>query len=435
MAIVWNEERAAHLFRRAAFGGTRDEIRQSVADGLETSVDKLLNYGSQPNDLLDSRIQAQNFYLKSDGKLSDLARWWLIRLIFTARPLEERMTLFWHNHFATAYTKVLHIGWLKNENDTIRAHALGRFTNLMLAVAQDCAMMYFLDTWLNTKTNPNENFGRELLELFTLGVGHYTEADVQAAMRAFSGWAIDGTNSVFLFHDQDHDFSVKTFLGRTGPWNGDDVIRIACSQFAHGQRIASRLFSYFAYENPEQEIVDRLARLYLDNDTDLVTLVRAVLTSDEMYSSKALWSKVKSPIEHAVIASRQMMLSDDVRNTFDYLNQGGQTPFDPPDVSGWGGGLTWINPSAMLNRMNFADAASRQFDPTAFTSGETIRSAQDLVDLYLRRFGPLSVPPETKSALLQYVSSDGTLPSGSRSITKQRGLARMILSLPEWQMV
>ncbi|HSP14532.1 MAG TPA: DUF1800 domain-containing protein [Thermoanaerobaculia bacterium] len=434
MAIPWNEERAAHLYRRAAFGGTSDDIRQSVADGLEASVDRLINYTSQPNDLLESRLNALNFYLKSDGKLSDLARWWLIRLIFSARPLEERMTLFWHNHFATAYTKVLHIGWLKNENDTIRAHALGRFTNLMLAVAQDCAMMYWLDTWLNTKTNPNENFGRELLELFTLGVGNYTEADVQAAVRAFSGWAIDGTNSVFLFHDQDHDFSTKTFLGRVGPWNGDDIIRIACSQFAHGQRIASRLFSYFAYENPEPQVVDRFARLYLDNDTDLLTLVRAILTSDEMYSEKALWTKVKSPIDHAVLASRQLLLSDDVPTTFGYLNQEGQTPFDPPDVSGWGGGLTWINPSAMLNRMNFADAATRQFDPSALTRGETVRSPEELVDLYLRRFGPITLSQETKSVLVKYVSSDGTLPVGDKSISKQRGLARMILSLPEWQM-
>jgi len=435
LSIVWNEENAAHLFRRAGFGGTTDEIRQALADGLEGSVDKLLHYQSQPNDLLELRLARLNLYLKSDGKLSDLARWWLVRMIFTARPLEERMTLFWLNHFATAYEKVLHIGWLKSENNTIRENCLGTFRSLLFAVAQDPAMMYWLDTWQNTKTNPNENFGREILELFTLGVGHYSEADVRAAARSFTGWSINGNDSIFQFNSDDHDFSEKTFLGQVGTWNGTDIIRMVCSESAHAQFMAAKLFSYFAYSDPEPAVVDRLARLYLDFDTNLTVLVRAILTSEEMYSAKSLWRKIKSPIEHVVIPSRQLLLADDVDNAFQYLVQEGQTPFDPPDVSGWDDGLSWISPATLLNRMNFADALSRQFDPRGFTKGEGIGSPAELVDFYLRRLGPVPLPGESKAKLMKYVSPNGDIPTGEKLVIKQRGLVRLILSLPEWQML
>jgi uncharacterized protein (DUF1800 family) len=428
MAFVWNEETAAHLYRRAAFGGTSDEIRRAVAEGRDATVNRLLLYTYTPNDALDARIDAQHFYLASDGLLSDLARWFLLHLMFTARPLQERMTLLWHDHFATLYSKVLHIGWLKTENEVLRSFGLGKFRDLMTQIAKDNAMEYFLDQWMSTRTQPNENFGREFCELFTLGVGHYAEADVKAAVMAFTGWSIEGTLSTFLFNADQHDYSQKTFLGQTGAWDGEDVIRIACSQFAHGQRIATKVFSYFAYDNPEQDVVDRFARTYLDNDTDLSALVRAILLSDEMYSSKALWNKVKSPIDHAVIATRQLLLQDDATGTFQYLVQGGQTPFDPPDVSGWQGGTNWISPSALLNRMNLADAITRAFDPLAFTNGESIHTPDDLVDVYLRKLGPLAIPAATRSTLLNYVGTNTT------SISRQRGLARMILSLPEWQM-
>lgn len=428
MSIAWNEENASHLLRRAAFGGTADEIRRAVDDGLQAAVDRLVLYQYSPNDALAARISADMFYLESDGKLSDLARWFLVHMIFSARPLQERMTLLWHDHFATLYSKVLHIGWLKTENETIRGNALGTFRNLITAVAKDNAMEFFLDQWISTRTSPNENWGREFLELFTMGVGHYAEADVKAAVMAFTGWSIDGSTSTFVFNADQHDYSSKTFLGRTGPWDGDDAIRIVCSEFAHGQRIAGKVFSYFAYDNAEQDVIDRFAKIYLDNDTNLSALVRAVLMSDEMYSAKALWSKVKSPIDHVVMATRQLLLKDDVPNAFQYLTQGGQTPFEPPDVSGWQGGINWISPGALLNRMNFADAVTRRFDPLSFTQGETIQSADDLVNLYLRRLGPLSIPASTRATLLQYAGT------GQASMTRQRGLARMIISLPEWQM-
>lgn len=434
MAIPWDEEKAAHLYRRAAFGGRADEIRQSVSDGLELSVDKLLDYGRTPNDLLENRINALQLNLKANGKLSDLSRWWLIRMIFTARPLEERLTLFWHDHFATLYTKVLHIGWLRSENDTLRFNATGRFRDLMLAVARDTAMLYFLDTYLSTKTNPNENFAREILELFTLGVGNYAESDVMAATKAFTGWGFNGTTAEFVFNGQEHDDSDKTLLGRTGPWNGEDIIRIVCGEFAHGQYIASKLFAWFAYDNPEQAVIDRLARVYLDHDTHIAPLVRAILTSDEMYSARAMWGKIKSPIDHVVMASKQLVLPNDVEDAFRYLVQGGQTPFDPPDVAGWEGGSSWITPSALLNRMNFADAATRTFDPLPFLAGERIDTPSQLVDYYTKRLGPLPLPAESRTALIGYVSPDGAMPAGSLNMTKQRGLACVILSLPEWQM-
>jgi len=434
MAIPWNEENAAHLYRRAAFGGTSAEIAQAVRDGLEGAVEKLIDYSATSNADLDRRIDNEHFYLLADGKLSDLARWWLLRMIYTARPLEERVTLLWHDHFATAYTKVLHIGWLKGENETLRSQGFGTFRSLITAVAQDPAMQYWLDQYISTRTNPNENFGREFLELFTLGVGNYAESDVLATAKSFTGWSTNGTTSTFLFNPDEHDFGPKTFLGRTGNWDGNDIIRMTCSELAHGRRIAAKVFSYFAYDNPEPEVVDRFARIYLDADTFLPALVRAILTSPEMYSPTALWGKVKSPIDHAVMASRQLLLTEDVPATFNYLTQGGQTPFDPPDVSGWPGGVSWISPGALLNRMNFADAATRAFDPARFTDGDNVATPEAMVDVYLRRLGPVPVPAETRATLIHYFAPDGGMPSGRTSMTRQRGLARLILSLPEWQM-
>ena len=434
MAVLWNEENAAHLYRRAAFGGTGEEIRRAVDEGLDAAVDRLIFYEYTPNGALDTRIAAEELYLASDGKLSDLARWFVLRMIFTARPLEERMTFLWHDHFATGYGKVLNLAWMKTENDTIRGQALGTFRGLLTAVAKDPAMEWYLDQWVSTRTTPNENFGRELLELFTLGVGNYAESDVKAAVMSFTGWSIDGTLSTFRFNADQHDTGDKTFLGRTGNWDGDDVIRMICGELSHGRRIASKVFSYFAYDNPEPEVIDRFARVYLDSDTNLRVLVRAILTSDEMYSARALWTKVKSPVDHVVMATRQLLLPDDVPNAFQYLVQGGQTPFDPPDVSGWQGGTSWISPSALLNRMNFADAVTRVFDPVAFAEGVAIATPSDLVDLYLRRLGPVSIPAATRQTLMQYVAPDGALPSGATLVRRQRGLARMVLSLPEWQM-
>ncbi len=432
--IPWNEENAAHLLRRAGFGGTALEIADAVRDGLDATVDRLVNYESISTAELDMRLARQELDLTT---FSGIGRWWMTRLLYSPRPLEERMTLFWHDHFATAASKVNQADLMHRQNQLFRTHALGNFTDFTIEVSKDAAMLIWLDNFTSRKEAPNENYGRELLELFTLGQGFYSELDVFSASKAFTGWTFRRRPSFeFQFVPEWHDNTQKDFLGRVGNWNGDDIVKIACGEFAHGRLMASKLFGLFAYENAETSVIDPFAEVYLDSGTDLRVLVTAILKSEAMYSPQALWSKVKSPIDHAVIACRQLLLDNDnlARSMQGALTIEGQTLFNPPDVAGWDGGLAWINSGALLTRMNLADSLSRITDVSRLTAGETITTPAQLVDLFLRRLGPVPSDSSVREEMIRYVSPNGVMPSGTSLVVKGRGLVHMILSLPEWQM-
>jgi uncharacterized protein (DUF1800 family) len=426
-AIVWNEEAAAHLYRRTAWGASAEDIAAAVRAGLEQTVDRLVNYDAVSNAALDQRIASMRLHLQQPDPETtvDIVRLWLTRMTYSARPLEERMTLFWHNHFATSIEKIGESTLMRNQNELFRRFALGNFKSLCMEVARDPAMLFWLDNYISVKEHPNENFGRELLELFSLGRGHYSEADVQAAARAFTGWTLDRTvyPVVFLYDDRFHDHGSKTFLGISGDLDGNDIIRIICNQQQHGRFIAAKLFSFFAYENPEPEVVDRLAQLYLDSGTDIRTLVKTVLLSPEMYDPRAIWSKVKSPLDHGIAASRLLQVPNEIKTA---------RADAPPDVSGWPNGLTWITASALLSRMNLSKDTVVEFDPSVFNVGS---AAPEIVDGYLHRLGPLRVDTVSRQEMIDYLAPGGVLPRGETLIIRLRGLAHMVLSLPEWQLL
>lgn len=431
--IPWTEENAAHLLRRAGFGGTGQEIADAVRDGLDATVDKLVDYESISTAALDARITRQALNLTNFGGIT---RWWITRLIYSPRPLEERMTLFWHDHFATGASKVNQAELMLKQNQLFRTHALGNFTNFTIEVSKDPAMLIWLDNFTSRKESPNENYGRELLELFTLGQGFYSELDVYSAAKAFTGWTFRRSTYEFQFVPQWHDDTQKDFLGRVGNWNGDDVVKIACGEFAHGRLITSKLFGLFAYENAPPAVVDPFAEIYINSGTDVKVLVRAILKSEAMYSPQALWSRIKSPIDHAVIAARQLLLDNDTlaRSMSGALTIEGQTLFNPPDVAGWDGGLAWINSGALLSRMNLSNGLAALVHVSQLTAGETVTTPAQLVDVFLRRLGPVPVNPAVREEMIRYVSPNGALPTGNSLVIKGRGLAHMILSLPEWQM-
>ena len=434
MAIPWNEENAAHLLRRAGFGGTYAEVQTAVTDGLNVAVDKLLNYQSTPATSLDARLSRLAYDLTTFGGIN---RWWLTRMLYSPRPLEERLTLFWHDHFATAISKVGRAEAMYKQNVLLRQYATGNFIDFTISISKDVAMLIWLDNATNRKESPNENYGRELLELFTLGQGFYSELDVYSASKAFTGWTYRRSDQTFLFVDQYHDHSQKDFLGRVGDWNGDDIVRIACGEFAHGRLIASKLFALFAYENPEQAVIDRFADVYLKAGTSVKPLVEAILKSDEMYSSKALWSKVKSPVDHSIMAGRQLMIDNDnlVRAIASANTLEGQDLFNPPDVAGWDGGEAWISSGALLARMNYGNTlTATYFDPTKFTQGQSFSGAGQLVDFFTTRLGPLPISAGTRDELMRYVAPGGVMPTGANLVAKEKGLAHMIFSLPQWQM-
>lgn len=429
MAIVWNRDAAAHLYRRAGFGATPQELDRAREQGLEATVAGLIDYEGVDNSALEARLAALG---PEPTTAIEIVTWWLTRMVFTARPLEERMTFFLHDHFATGLRKVQRADWMLGQNRLLRKFALGDFTDLTIEVSRDPAMLIWLDNFTSRKQSPNENFGRELLELFTLGHGNFSEADVKAATRAFTGWTISRQTEEFTFIDAFHDYGQKTFLGHTGDWNGDDIVRFACADRSHAPFIAGKVFGWLAWDEADESTIAPFAEAYASSGNSLRELVETILRSEAFYSERARWAKVKSPVDFVVSALRQLEISRDAtRFAIGILAAQGQLPFDPPSVEGWPAGMTWLNSGTLLGRMNFASAASALADPVR-VSANAGASGSELVAAMLDRFG-LSTAVDSMP-LEAYVSPGGTDPVGNERTSRVRGLAQLILSLPEWQL-
>ena len=322
-------KRAAHLLRRAGFGGSPAEIEAFAKLSRDEAADRLLNFGATANTTLDARLQAAKFELSDfgNGLMRDMQRWWFTRMAYTARPLEERMAFLWHGLLTSQLSKIgrEHAKLMVKQNELFRAMALPKYGDLLQAVSKDPAMLTYLDNVESSKEHPNENYARELMELFSMGVGNYSEDDIRESARAFTGWritaperrprvegltpaeqqqirreAIAAWNPEFRFAVRQHDNGAKTFLGRTGAWDGDDIINIVMEQPATGRFISTRLFEEFAYPGPATETVDRLVQTWDSSGHDIGAVVRAILVSDEFYSEEAYRGKVRSPVEFIV---------------------------------------------------------------------------------------------------------------------------------------
>jgi uncharacterized protein (DUF1800 family) len=422
----WDLTAAAHLLRRAAFGGSAEEVDIAVRRGCQATVDGLLKPGIAEK----PRSGVLNL-----ATLNGIIEWWVERMLRSPSPLQERMTFFWHAHFATSIATVRHPQLMLRQNELFRSHATGNFRVLTEAVARDPAMLLWLDNYLNRKEHPNENFGRELLELFVLGLGHYSESDVAAAARAFTGWTLtdESASAQFRFASEMHDSGTKRFLGHVAAADGQDIVRIACRERAHARFLARKLFVYFAHDHPPDAVIDHLAETYLRHDCEVRPLLSEILTSPEMYSPAARWSRVKSPIDHAMIACHQLGIDADPAVVADVLNRQGLMLFSPPDVGGWKGGMSWINSWSMLIRFQFAVSASEAFDPARLTGERKFATAGELVSFYLHLLGPIEIGPALRERLVRRVAPRGGMPSGAGLVQAQRGLVRLILSMPEWQ--
>ena len=398
-AADWDYGKAAHLLERAGFGGTPDEIERLVAMTPAEAVDHLVDYQAQPDTApafeaspiwdpgMDpfpkSRADAVRiaretgvsmgveplpegearrlqpvvntfFYgLRSNAvETQRLATWWGERMLATQRPLEERLTLFWHGHFATGNTKVRDTRMMHQQIEMLRANANGNFHDLLLGILTDPAMLVYLDNGENVKDHPNENFGRELLELFSLGVGNYTETDIREAARAFTGW----TNDVleFKFDAEQHDFDEKTFLGRSGAFDGGDIIDIILDQPAAAEFMATKLYRFFVREEIDAAVRTDLAATFRDAGYALRPLLRQIFLSRDFYSPASYATQIKSPVHLVVSTYRKLELTElPTVPDFNRLTAGlGQTVFNPPNVAGWAGGRTWVTPATLLQRGN-----------------------------------------------------------------------------------
>jgi uncharacterized protein (DUF1800 family) len=350
---------AAHLLRRAGFGGTPEQIDALQALGPSRAVDALL-HPTEPEQAFADYPDAVALY-DVKTRTATAQNWWLDRMLRTQHPLVEKMTLFWHGHFATSIRKVPP-SLMVEQIDLFRSQALGNFRNLLLSVSKDPAMLVWLDNRYNNKLHPNENYAREVMELFALGLGNYTEDDVKNAARAFTGWTLD-KNLAFVFKPAQHDDDPKTFLGQTGNFDGEDVVAIIVKQPIHQRFICRKLLEFFVYSDPEPELIEALAQVYALSGYDLAQTVGAILRSNVFFSTRAYRALPKSPIEFTIGLQRFMKVAAVPKDTIGWLQRMGQEPMAPPSVKGWDGGPTWINTATLLARFNYVNRIVKAAPP------------------------------------------------------------------------
>jgi uncharacterized protein (DUF1800 family) len=434
--------KVGHLLRRAGFGATPDDLQTYAAEGLAATVEELVEYDQKPDEL-DATLGKVQGDLVDLHNLEDIQTWWLYRMMHSSRPLQEKMTLFWHGHFATAFYKVRNAKFMHDQNDMFRQYALGNFKDLTTAVAKDPAMLLWLDGSTNRKGAPNENFARELMELFTLGLGNYTEEDVKNGAQAFTGWNLNYAKGQYAFNKNQHDEGQKTFRGTSGKLDGHDIIANVAADPATAQRLARKLFAFFAYDNPEPAVVQPFADLYLQGKLEIKPVVKAILLSDAFYSDKAFTNHVKSPVEYVVGTVKQLGGQVRERGLALALKQLGQELFNPPNVAGWPGGTTWLDPATMAMRFNFGGLLAAgvknapspnsggYIDPESFVQKLGNKSWDAVIDLFGDSLtGGLT--DATHTAIAGYAGKAGDLRPQTLDV-KLRGLIHLLMVSPEYQ--
>jgi uncharacterized protein (DUF1800 family) len=456
--IIWEKKTAAHFARRAGFSASPKTLDRLISQGFDETLEEYLDsYGLDDAEML-AALEAQAYQLtyvnqnnQERPSWQNMSRWWLFRMVHSDRQLVEKMTYFWHDHFATSLAKVNvinldHVPFMMVQNELFREHALGNFKHLVHDVARDPAMLFWLDNHLNIKDNPNENWARELLELFTMGIGNYTEQDIQEAARAFTGWTLDRQTQTFSFRPLLHDFGSKVFLGQSGPFGGDDIIDIVFDQPVTAEYIAEKLFEFFVYPSPSEEIVREMGDVFRESGYEIRPLLRAIFTHPEFFSGEAYRAQIKSPLELVVGTYRELGISDPQVLPWVMRNLG-QELFRPPDVGGWTSGTGWLNTTTLLNRYNFFNyiATRRQgpdfFDVNSIIEEHQLTSSFDVVNHFLDRLVQDDVPMDTFFVLEDYLRRDDAGLSSDFDINdpltvekKVRGLVYLTLILSVYEL-
>ncbi len=443
--------KAAHLLNRAAFGGTDQQIQRVVELGPQKSVDWLVDFYDVGIDEVDpadgadlsgldgyptrfadlrkllagkteeQRKELQMRLRRANGQaMRQIVQWWIGRMIRGPHPLQEKLTLFWHGHFTTSARdeRLAELMW--RQNDLLRRYAAGNFAQLLSAISRDPAMLDYLNNTQNRKAHPNENFAREVMELFTLGIGNYAERDVTEAARAFTGWSHDGTD--YRFNSFNHDRGVKQFLGQTGDFNGQDILDIILRQPACGRYIAARLLNFFVMENPPAEAVQALGELLWQSNYELRPVLKTLFCGKLFYSPEAIGRQIKSPVQLLVGTAHQLQLPAPAAQFVRYaLEQMGQVPLDPPNVKGWPGGKQWISTNSLLQRYNLMSELAGK---TAFEDcADQAAAVRRFVDRLIGR-------PVDDAKLRELSDALGRVPARQRSAR----LAQWIVVMPEYQL-
>ncbi|MGJ8642258.1 MAG: DUF1800 domain-containing protein [Luteolibacter sp.] len=497
----WTRDEARHLLNRAGFGGSPDEVDAFHKLGREKAVDTLLEpkgksdanpmpeWVSQEQAVEDmqARMEQRRTTLEKGEGLSaeemdklrrsllqDRQRenrrrslegqgWWFHRILATDAPLREKMTLFWHDHFATSIQKVKQPVLMLRQNELFREQAFGNFRDLTQSIVRDPAMMLYLDTQMSSKANPNENFARELMELFTLGEGNYTEQDVSEAARAFTGFRLNRLNGEVMQSASAWDDGVKTIFGNSDTYNGKDVVNLIFQQDECAKFMVTKLWEFFAYENPSDRAMESLAKAFRDGGYEMRPLLKWIFLSKEFYGDKAIGSQVKCPVQYLVQLLKELEVGEPALGLpIMAQTQLGQVLFMPPNVAGWDWGKAWINTNTLLTRYNIAGSLIKGSGVEMGQDGKRIEgmmnrlnrrrdmlgakitpdfneiatanernNSEVLVDMLIERFFNRPIPAKARDSFIAYADSK----KGAKFTDTELGeLCHLMLSTPYYQL-
>jgi uncharacterized protein (DUF1800 family) len=430
----WDLRGAAHLFRRAGFAATRAELEQAVSREPADVVAELVAAG-EPESYqaqIDSLIKAS----LATGNVKRLSAQWVYRMLTTPAQLQEKMTLFWHGHFATSAAKVEDAELMQQQNELLRQYALGDFSQLLLEISRDPAMLIYLDSVTNRKAHPNENYAREIMELFALGEGNYSEEDIRELARCFTGWEIK--RDKFRFNRYQHDSGSKTVLGKTGNLTGEQGVAIVAGQATAPQFIVRKLIRFFVMDEPEawEALINPLADELRKNELVIAPTLQRILSSNLFFSSHARARKVRSPVEFGIGFLRALTGSTDAYQLADALEQLGQGLYYPPSVKGWDGGRTWINSSTLLGRANLirrlVDGGKTRFGKqniAEYLQAQGVGSTAELIDWLETSLFAVAIPAAAKQRLVDLDAQSQRDP-----VRRTRDAVHLLCTLPEFQL-
>ena len=479
-----------HLLRRAGFGARQDELDVYRAESFQGALTRLLEYERIP-DSVDSKIGVNGYVqtvsanrgapLSPTSVITDARQRWLFRMVHTDRPLQEKMTLFWHNHFATGYSKLAGLlgtaeatrymaakptedpGGVVGQIELFRRYALGNFRDLLVATAKDTAMLYWLDGYTNTKTRPQENFGREIMELFTVGVGHYTESDVYAAARVFSGWNVARPGSAtdlsqhyqFAYVAAQHETTAKTFsfpiysdgnktiptrAAADGMQDGLDLIDALAANPETPRYLGTKLYRFFVSESGDvpESFLRNVSAVYFRTRYDMKEVMREIFVSPEFGDRANMFTRFGWPVEFLVRSVKDIGWNGfSLADALTPLANMGMILFDPPDVSGWDLGRSWFSTGSMLARMNFASqlSANQKFNLAA-AAKNSATSPDALLAFVLDALKTPALDPTVSDSLLAYLRATGAWTGSATQLqAKVPGLVHLVAGTPEYQFV
>ena len=433
--MILSAEDAAHLLRRAGFGPSPADIGALAGMDSAAAVEAVLDTSNAPGVVPPPEASLASTASYYDRYVALLA-WWADRMRTTPAPIQEKMTLFWHGHFCSGINKVDNWPAMFNQNQTFRSLGMGSFRALTQAVALDPAMLRYLDNATNVASAPNENWARESMELFTLGVDHYTQDDVVASARAWTGHGLDSTGTQYVFTPKRHDYGPKTFFGITQAWDGPaiiDEILTGAKKPTAAAFIAEKVWSFFAYPNPEPAVLSALTADFLaSDDLDVTALLRSVFNQPQFWSAEARAGLVRSPTEFVVAAMRYSGLAAARAHPEWYMADMGQELFNPPNVAGWKDNAYWISSAALWARAEFARTVTWAVDkPTGLLAGAGKLTAARAVQAGLDAFGVTQPSAATRSALEQWAASENT---NSDCWAIQPNLITLVLMSPDFQL-